>query len=351
VTEQYRDVRYPTPVDDRTVLYVARDDDGSGPWLWAVDVDSKTWTRVGIGPNRYLSVAASAGARRLIATLSKSTATLWSVPILDRVTDESDARLYGASPSRARAPRFGAGSLLYLSSAGSGDGLWRAQGTNVAEIWRSSDGVLNNPVAVAPDGQMAVTVRTRGRARLTLVSPDGAVRRSIGEGIDVRGTAAWSPDAVWVVTGGLDSRGPGLFKIPVEGGEPVRLVTGQALDPVWSPEDDLIVYAGPLSKGTSPLLAVRPDGRTVSFPPIRTSAQGSGGVRFVPGGKAIVYLLGPTGSQQFWRLDLVSHRIRQLARLPGNSLTNSFDITPDGRQIVFDRLRELSDIVLIDLPR
>jgi hypothetical protein len=28
----------------------------------------------------------------------------------------------------------------------------------------------------------------------------------------------------------------------------------------------------------------------------------------------------------------------------------TFDITPDGRQIVFDRLRENSDIVLIDLP-
>ena len=28
----------------------------------------------------------------------------------------------------------------------------------------------------------------------------------------------------------------------------------------------------------------------------------------------------------------------------------TFDITPDGKQIVFDRLRENSDIVLIDLP-
>jgi len=28
----------------------------------------------------------------------------------------------------------------------------------------------------------------------------------------------------------------------------------------------------------------------------------------------------------------------------------TFDVTPDGKQIVFDRLRENSDIVLIDLP-
>jgi hypothetical protein len=29
----------------------------------------------------------------------------------------------------------------------------------------------------------------------------------------------------------------------------------------------------------------------------------------------------------------------------------AFDITPDGAHIVFDRLRENSDVVLIELPR
>ncbi len=33
-----------------------------------------------------------------------------------------------------------------------------------------------------------------------------------------------------------DAQGPGLFKIPVDGGVPVRLVTGQAVNPVWSPD-------------------------------------------------------------------------------------------------------------------
>jgi Tol biopolymer transport system component len=28
-----------------------------------------------------------------------------------------------------------------------------------------------------------------------------------------------------------------------------------------------------------------------------------------------------------------------------------FDVSPDGKQIVFDRARNASDIVLIDLPR
>ena len=350
LTEEYRDVRFPTPVDSRTVLYVARDEHGLGPWLWAIDVETKARTRVSVGAERYLSVAASSDVRRLVATVAQSTAALWTVPISDDIADEREAKPYASALSRAWAPRFDGETLLYLAAGGSGDGLWRAQSGKAVEIWKASDGVLSDPVAAAPDGRMAVIIRSRGRARLTIVTRDGAQRRSIADTIDVRGTVAWSPDGNWIVAAGRDPDGPGLFNIPLDGGPPVRLASDQALDPVWSPDGKLIVYAGPLSKGTSPLLAVRPDGRPVNLPPIRVSAQGGGCVRFLPGGQAVVYLLGPVGKQVFWLFDVATQRTRQLARLPGDATTNSFDITPDGKHIVFDRLREHSDIVMIDLP-
>jgi Tol biopolymer transport system component len=149
--------------------------------------------------------------------------------------------------------------------------------------------------------------------------------------------------------------GAGLFKIPVDGGKPFRLVTGQAFDPVWSPNGNLIVYSGALHGGTAPLLAVHPDGSSVDdFPTdIKTFAQGGGSSRFLSDGKGLVYLQGPIaiGTRGFWLLDLTTKKTRQLARLPNSANTSTFDITPDGKQIVFDRLRENSDIVLIDLPR
>ena len=63
-------------------------------------------------------------------------------------------------------------------------------------------------------------------------------------------------------------QGPGLFRIPVDGGTPIRLVTGPAFDPVVSPDGNLIVYAGQQT-AVAPLLAVRPDGSPVTLPPIR----------------------------------------------------------------------------------
>lgn len=56
---------------------------------------------------------------------------------------------------------------------------------------------------------------------------------------------------------------------------------------------------------------------------------------------------GRTSGCSTWR----RKQSRQLTRFKNSAATQSFDVTVDGKQIVFDRLRENSDIVLIDLAR
>jgi Tol biopolymer transport system component len=351
------EVGYPTPIDARTVIYVARAEDQSGPWLWALDVERKLTRRVSVGLEKYLSVAASADGRRLVATVADPTATLWSVPILDRLVGEKDATSYPLpGVVRALAPRFGGTSLFYLSSRGAGDGLWRFQDGQVAEIWKGTDGPLLEPPAISPDGRRAaVVLRKKGKAYISVVSADGAEQQSLAEGIDVHGTSSWSPDAKWIVTGGDDARGAGLFKIPIDGGAPIRLLASEAINPVWSPDGGVIVYAGEPVASTRPLLAVRPDGTPLSLPAIRVLSSGATAharFRFLPDGKGLVYMQGAAVTwKDFWLLDMSTQKTRQLTRLSSPATMSTFDISPDGKQIVFDRLRENSDIVLIDLPK
>ena len=52
----------------------------------------------------------------------------------------------------------------------------------------------------------------------------------------------------------------------------------------------------------------------------------------------------------FWLLDFATKTSRPMIRF-SNQGQIAFDIAPDGKEIVFDPLRQNSDIVLIDLPK
>jgi Tol biopolymer transport system component len=170
--------------------------------------------------------------------------------------------------------------------------------------------------------------------------------------IDVQGAAGqgpvdWSPDGAWIIAGGTDAQGPALFKIPVDGGVPERFVEGAWANPVWSPAGNLIVYAGRSVVGQVQLLAVRPDGAAVGLPNLMVRP---GGYRFLPDGSGLVFLPG-IHAQDFWLLDFATKQERPLTRLGKQGALRTFDITRDGKFIVFDRSRQNSNVVLIELGR
>jgi hypothetical protein len=284
-----------------------------------------------------------------VATEASPIPNLWSVPILNRVAEEQDAKPYPVGTVRALGPRFGGTSLFYLSSRGTGDGLWRFQDGQSTEIWKGSDGALLEPPAVSRDGQrVAIALRRGEKLTLHVATAEGNELRPLGESIDISGGADWSWDGQWIATGGTDAQSAGIFKIPVGGGTPIRLITGQASNPVWSPAGDLIVYAGENVGFYAPLLAVRPDGTPVKLPSIEVLREGVR-VRFLPNSSGLIYMQGPPSAQNLWLLDLATMKSRELTRLNNAGAIRSFDISPDGN-IVFDRLRGNSHVVLIDVP-
>jgi Tol biopolymer transport system component len=289
----------------------------------------------------------------LVATVANPTAALWQVPLLDRLAEDRDVQPYQLPTVRALAPRFAGQVLFYLSSRGAADGLWRFENGQASEIWKSQDGALSEPAAVSVDGRrLAVVVRQDGKRHLVMMSADGTNTRTLAASIDIQGAAnqspaAWSPDGAWIVAGGSDAEGAGLFKIPIDGGAPVRLASGQATNPIWSPDGTVIVYSGPLVAGQVSLHGVRPDGALAQVPQVRVRP---GGYRFLPSGAQLVYMPRMQW-RDFWLLDLGTGKTRQLTRIADEGIVRTFDITPDGAHIVFDRLRENSDIVLIDFPK
>jgi Tol biopolymer transport system component len=75
-----------------------------------------------------------------------------------------------------------------------------------------------------------------------------------------------------------------------------------------------------------------------------------GGYRFLPDGSGLVCPQRIQGLD-FSLLDFATRQSRQLTRFSNQGALRTFDITPDGKYIVFDRSRQNSNIVLIDLPK
>ena len=120
ITTHRAHVAYPAWLDARTLIYAATAEDGSGQWLYTVDVEHRHPHRVSAGvAEEYLSVAVSnATPRRVVAALATPKSTLWTVPLSDHVQIEQTATRVQSPNSRAGGPRVGARYLAFLSSKG-----------------------------------------------------------------------------------------------------------------------------------------------------------------------------------------------------------------------------------------
>ena len=342
-------------LDDRTALYTAtREDGGSG--LYALDLTKRTSHPVSFGLEEYLSVAASADGRRLVATVGSPNRSLWTVPITDHVVEEAGTRRFELPTMHAIGPRFGPDYILYLSPKGGALGIWRhATGADI-ELWKGTDGVVREAPAISPDGTMiCFGVRREGRTRLYLMRSDGSGAHPLADGLDVSGAPgapSWSPDTKWVAVAATEGKAHPLYKVPVDGGAPVRLVAGQEAvisNPVWSPDGSLILYSEGKGFAWVKLRAVSQDGSAVSVPDLEILYRGDR-YRFMPDGRSLVVSVGGPMGGNFWLLELATGRRRQLTDLKAGYDSKSFDVSPDGKTILFDRFIESSDVALIDLP-
>jgi hypothetical protein len=65
----------------------------------------------------------------------------------------------------------------------------------------------------------------------------------------------------------------------------------------------------------------------------------------------LVTLKGDVTYKELWVHDLKTGRERQLTALGRGFTIGDFDISPDGRELLIDRSRDESDIVLIERPK
>jgi Tol biopolymer transport system component len=355
ITSHNGRVTYPVFLDRRTLMYLASDPDGSGPWLYSVDVERRIPHRLTFGLDRYTSLAASADGRKLVVTLASPKRTLWRLRIPDSPAEPSAAVPISLTTSVGFAPRLGPGYLLYVSATGAGESIWKlvdGAGTGRGtELWSSQGARVIGGPAISPDGQrVAFSVRQGSQTLLYVMQADGTNARVVTDTLALQGSPAWEPDGRSITSAADDHGVTHLFRVPLDGQPPAAFVQEYSFEPAWAPDGSFVAYSGPDIGTTFSVKAVTAKGEAHPLPGL-TLTRGARHLALLPGGLSVVLMRGEIQHKNLWLVDLQTGAERQLTNLPPDFDLRDFDISPDGREVVLEREQERSDVMLLDLAR
>jgi Tol biopolymer transport system component len=357
ITSHNGRVIYPVLFDRRTLMYLASDPDGGGPWLYSMDVERRIPHRLTSGLDRYTSLAVSADGHRLVLATASPKRTLWRLQIGDSPSEVSAVAPVSVTAGMGFSPRLGPNYLLYVSATGTSESIWKLANGTAAELWSGQGARIFGGPAIAPDGQhIAFSVRQHGQTLLCVMLADGTNVRVITSSLDLQGAPAWAPDGQSITSAANDNNNnndhgvPHLFRVPLDGRSPTPFVAEYSVDPAWARDGSFVVYSGPDIGTTFSVKAVTADAAAHPMPPL-TLTRGARHLAFLPGGRRLVMLRGGIQHKDLWLIDLETSAERQLTNLPADFDIGDFDVSPDGHEVVLERVQELSDVVLLDLPR
>lgn len=329
--------------DGRGLIASASDQFSEGFQIWQIGYPGGAVRRVTNDLANYSQVGVTSSAQTMVAVASETSTGIWSMP--------------AASPARA-VPVLSPGvrGIGTLAWDGSGGILYSALAGDSRNIWR-----------IAPDGRVAQLTTGPGFKEEMAVTHDGRYMVYSASGkiwrIDFGGNHPLqlthgaldvhpcpSPDSRWVFYGSYREWSPAIggkpavWKVPIDGGEPVQITQHASSMPQISPDGKLIAYVGfsgdnlaaPSTVDVTPLNGGRPL-FNLDIPPQV--------VQWTPDGKSLIYRKTDHGVANIWRRPMRGGTPTQVTAFNTEEIFD-YAVSPEGGLAIL-RGRSLSDVVLI----
>ncbi|MGH9505212.1 MAG: protein kinase domain-containing protein [Terriglobales bacterium] len=263
---------------------------------------------------------------------------IWSAP----AADSSQAR------------QLTSGEQPYTLIAPGPSGKVLATSTN-GDVWlMNSDG--SQPAVLVPDAHNTGSISScgdryvlydsyrNGKLELWRVDADGSNGKKVADEDPEAGDSQCSPDGKWIFYAGKEK----IFRMPVEGGEPVALVSvpGAGNSLRVSPDGSELAFAyqdgSPVPAPKIAMVATAGGPRQV----ISQVPLGTHGLAWSPSGKALQYGLLRNGASNIWEQPVSGGQPRQITNFTSDRIP-SFAVSRDGKQLLLIRGNITSDVILI----
>jgi eukaryotic-like serine/threonine-protein kinase len=298
--------------------------------------------RVTTDTNRYEGVSLTDDSHTLATVQQKSSFDPWVAPLAN-VGSAKPIASGGSSRQPAWNPN---GKIVFAKSEGHGEqNIWvmDADGSNATQLTANA-GRINMGPCVSADGRHIVFVSERtGTAHIWRMDVDGSNPKQLTSSprdFLLYGTPNCTPDGKSVLyqRNGAER---GIWKVPIEGGEAVRLTTKPGYYPSESPDGKMLAYyfGGPEKNGIEVVFLVG------DAPPKWFNIP-AGTVRWAPDSRSFLYVNFERRVANLWSQPISGGPPKQITHF-NSELIQGFDLSRDGKQLVMNRGTADRDVVLI----
>ncbi len=339
---------------DMTGVLVVAGESPVGAQLWMINYPDGRVRRVTNDLNAYRAIGLTQDGKKLTTVPSIGVVNLWLVPEGDaaraiRLPTGNVSSFFSSTGSNVSwAPD---GRIVYVSNEGGSADIWIADpdGNNRKQL--TADNLTNVSPVVSADGRYIVFVTWQdGKRNLWRMNLNGSnpVRLTSGLG---EAFPALSPDSRWVIYSALGGAKPTLWKISIDGGTPVQVSDHVVTTSSVSPDGRFIAYTYPESAdpfAPPNRLAVMafdggPNVKTFEVPATGTVLST---MEWSHDGKSIFYTVTANNVSNIWSQPFDGGPPKQITDFK-DLLITGFDWSSDGKQLACSRGTLVRDAILI----
>jgi len=153
----------------------------------------------------------------------------------------------------------------------------------------------------------------------------------------------------WVVYTTFGAGGFSIWRVSIDGGEPIQLINKYALIPSVSPDGQFIACydVDEATRGTKiGIFSIDGGDPVKEFDLIQTAGAGSPPVRWMPDGRSIAYIATQGRVSNIWLQSIDGGPPKQMTDFTTGRIF-WFDISRDGKSLAMSRGTVTSDVVLM----
>jgi len=156
-----------------------------------------------------------------------------------------------------------------------------------------------------------------------------------------------SPDGKWVVYESIDkSVGSTLWRVAIEGGQPVQLIRQLALNPRVSPDGTLVLYGALAPQPGEPDINVVIESASGKRKYSWSVSPDAGDYHWAPDGQGVDYVITRGGVSNLWRQPVTGGPLKQITNFKSGRIF-TFAWSRDGKQLLTVRGDISSNVILI----